>query len=783
MIKPKQKLSELDRYAVDEVTGLNNIEQTAEHFIASASRNNRADEMDRLYRMLGDYINEEDYAYVLNPFNTSVKKYTRFRGRLRNFNIVAPVVEMHLSEFGRRGNYPEVVQSHPDDPADKQAAWMEVLMKYRGQLAVNKLAKMGVVSTQPQQELPPIEQVKEDFERSYKQERLVSGQDALDYLMIDLDVADMHINCYRDYLTTGHAITYKGVHHDDVINERVYPGHFWFPHSINKPRIEDRDWAVRYMPMTPNQLLDFHGSKLSDELINKLYELESQHKLQGDFNSKSTHIYMSDEDFNKSFKYYYQGEEGAVDHYHVVYKAFKRVAVLTYENLIGKIKEMDVEDSYKLDKSKGDISIEYKYINALYEAFKVEFNDIVEYIDAREIPYDRAAINNRSKVKLPYNGIASLTEDGEIKSLVKSSINYQTIFNVLKYSFETTINKNKDKIAVIPLGLLNKGQQGWDEDKAMYYAEANSTLFVDETSPSAALALQGIKVLDMSLGKYVSEIYNHAQMVKQEWWDLVGFNRQRFGDTMASDGKAVTEQAIFRSALITENLLRPFEQLQKSEYAGLLDISKLAWINGKKGQYAATDGQKKLFEINDDNYMYYLSSDMDIHTEFSSDNERNREDLKSYLFNATQNGMSMIPVLESMEKKSFAKMKEIIVKEEKAREAMELKEASETRASNERIAQMNKEAAEIQSEDKRYVADKQYDGVVEAAAIKADADNDDSEALLALAQAQHTHNIDEREQVRKEEETASQIKKDEADTKKTQKETALMKNEPVKTNN
>ena len=137
---------------------------------------------------------------------------------------------MHLSEFGRRGNYPEVIQTHPDDPQDKKDAWMEVLVRYRGQVAVNQLAKMGIQTMAPQQELPPLDKIREEFERTYKQERLVSGQDALDYMMVDLDIADMHIELYRDYLTTGHCITYKGIHHNDVVNERVYPPHLWFPH-------------------------------------------------------------------------------------------------------------------------------------------------------------------------------------------------------------------------------------------------------------------------------------------------------------------------------------------------------------------------------------------------------------------------------------------------------------------------------------------------------------------------------------------------------------------------
>lgn len=771
---PIQKLSQDKRYSVSEQTGLNNIQETAKCYLDEVIYRNDEEDIISLYRYLDDYINPKDYDYVLNPFNTSVKKYTRFRGRLRNYNIIAPVVEMMLSEFGRRNHYPRVMQTHPDDPQEKKDAWEQVLLRYRTQNAINGLNEAGIQTQQPQQELPPLEKVKEDFERTYKENRLVSGQEALDYLIASKDLNDTYIDCYKDYLTCGRVVTYKGVNHDDVDFCRVHPADYYFPHSVNKERLEDRDWGIRKMFSTPSQFLDIHRKRISETLVKKIEEVTIGGGKDTMLHSPTGISYMSNDDFNNKYKHLYKGEENSIEHYHVVFKSFKRIAILTYVNEIGEIKSMEVEDNYKLDKANGDLEIEYEYKNCLYEAYYVELNSHKEWFGDREIIEDRAEVNNSSVVKLPFNGVATVTIDGEIKSLVKSGINYQVIFNILKYSFETTINKNKDKIAVIPLGLMNKGQQGWDEEKTMYYAEANSTLFIDETSPTAALALQGLKVLDMSLGKYVKEIYDQAQMVKQEWWDLVGFNRQRYGETLASDGKAVTEQAIFRSSLISENLIRKFEKFQEKDYAGLLDYSKIAWIDGTKGQYVTTDGAKKLFEINDENYHYYLSSDLDIHVAFSPEEETKIRYAQDYLFNATQNGMSIIPALDALDTKSFTKMREIIKKEQKAREELEQQNIEAERASNEQIAAQNLEAAKIASEDKRYVADKQYEGIVEAAMIRQQPSTNEAEELLKIVQTQNDIDTQQREQDRKDKELDSKIDKDkvEAETKRKQTETA-----------
>ena len=784
---PTQKVSQDDRYSLTDVTGLNSIEQTANHYLDSIIANEEEQEIVSLYRLWDDIINEEDYNYVLNPFNTKIEKYKRFRGKLRNFNIFAPIGEMMLSEFGRRNHYPNVVQSHPNDQNEKDKALNAMYSGYQGQKAVNALNALGIPTGQETVEQPPLEQAEEDFQRTYKDNRVISGQEALDYIIYDKHLSDKYIDLYKHYITCGRPVSYKGVNHDDIHFDIIHPLDYYFPHSLNNERLEDRDWGIRRWNMSPNQLLDYHRGFLSDELIKILEEADNNFGINNEIRKYSGYMYMSDDDFNGRYKQYYRGNENSVEHYHIVFKSFKRIAILTYLNTIGETKEMEVEDSYELDKEAGDIKLTYDYKNALYETYKVCINAHEEFIRTREIPYDRAAVNNSSEVKLPFNGLAITTIDGKIKSMAKDSINYQVTYNVLKYAKEKMINKNKDKIAIIPLGLINKGKNGWDEEKTMYYTESNSTLFVDETSAKFQQAIQALKVMDMSLGKYINEVDIMAENVKNEWWDRVGFNRQRYGETKSSDGKATNEQAIFRSSLITENFLRVFEKYQETDYAGLMDLSKYAWINGKKGQYVTTEGQRAVFEMNIDDVVNYLDSDMDVHVTFSGEENKKIEDLKGYMFNATQNGMSIKPVMEAMDTRSFTMMKEIINKEETARLELEQANKDADRENAQSIAQTNAASKTEENDTKKYVADKQMESAVAVKELEIGAKKtDEGDSLLEAITKEHDININEREQNRKEIETKSRIIKETAETKKLNKETSVITKESTnknKTNN
>ena len=107
----------------------------------------------------------------------------------------------------------------------------------------------------------------------------------------------------------------------------------------------------------------------------------------------------------------------------------------------------------------------------------------------------------------------------------------------------------------------------------MHHADATSILWVDETAPNASFAAQMIKVLDMGLGNYIKDVISIIQYIKQEYWDSIGMNAQRYADVAQGAGKSVTEQAIVRSSIITYELTRRMDKFIEREYQGFLDIS------------------------------------------------------------------------------------------------------------------------------------------------------------------------------------------------------------------
>lgn len=754
-IYPKQKLSSTDK-TKREGTNKTWGEVNVDYFIDQISINSDHEEMIRLYRTSSSELDRTDYNYILNPFNTSIDRYTKFSAKLRNFDIITPIIELFVGEFGKRLQNYQVVSTNPDAQSKYEKELGVVLKNYYAQLAINGLNAAGVQTGQESKDVPSREQIVQEFDRSYTDNHVITGNEILDFIKYSENVDEKYILMYYDWLIVGRVISYKEVRHNDVSLEHVDPLECYFPKNKQSPFIEDGDWFVRRQTVTPNYVIDKFHEQLSDTDIEHLDRLNvnKDYQLQPRGYTWLPTAYIGNEMDKR--KYTLHDTMFGVSLYHVVWRSFKQVGVLYTKNPIGEIEEIPVDDTYTLNKKNGDIKIDWEWITEIWEGWKVWDTTLGHiYLDVRPLPYDRADLNNESEVKLPYNGRYTVTKDGKVQSLAKTGYPYQILYNIVHYQMERMINRNMDKVTVMPIGMIPKGREGWDEEKFMYHSRATGFLFVDEASPNALASLQALKVMDMSLGNFISESRELLMGLKSDWWEAIGMNRQRFGDTKASDGKGITEQAIFRSAIISEELNRKFEKFQELDYNGLLDLSKIAYLDGKKAKYINSEEREAFLQMNADDVIHHTGTSYKVFVKNSSKENQKLEDLKKYMFSYSQNAGSSAVFMEALDLANFTKGKEVITKLE-ARE-QQMKESLD-REKNDTLAKVEGAKRESEAADRdmrRYEADMKYRSVIDAAEIKAGMnganDNDDTSQV---------NPVQEREQERKDKELNHKINVD-----------------------
>jgi hypothetical protein len=461
--------------------------------------------------------------------------------------------------------------------------------------------------------------------------------------------------------------------------------------------IEDGDWAVIRRLLTPSRVIDLFYDQLTAEQVDRV---ERPHNNRAD----SFLMYSDYDDYEDE-------KDRLVEVMQVFWKSMKKIGIATYIDEYGELQEREVDEKYK--KEEGE-SVEWFWINEVWEGVRID-GDI--YIKMRPYSVQRHSLDNPAICKLPINGRKYSDINAPNISMAMMGIPYQLTYNIYKYRLETAIAKSKDLIAMLDINMIPKG---WEMDKFMYHVDATGIAWVDYNKEGVSLAPTHQTVLDMSM-KTIGDFITLLEAIRQEWYDLAGMNRQRFGSVSQYDGKATTEQSIVQSSHITEDMFAKYSEFEQRELQALLDLSKLAWINGKKGMYVLSDLSQAYLDVDGIDHM---EAEYGV---FVSDDARVFEKIQmvQQLAQAlVQNGTPLSAVIEVVEANSLSQIKDKIIKAEQSMQQLQQAQAQAEQAQSENQIQMEQMKMEHDSQEKALDRDNKIEiALIQASSQKYLADN------------------------------------------------------------
>lgn len=620
----------------------------ANYMISSMDTAVLEDIKDKVRAVRGE-ISDEYYKKVLNPFNATDKKFTRWRGEMRNFDIMRDVIRRYLGEYSKQPFDFQVKANDPEVITRFSEALNAKISELAIQQYINMLNAAGVNTGQPTKSVPDFQVFYAEFKATYVDDLAAQGQDLLTAIIDWTESKLKYYKAFYDYIVLGQTFTYRdirnGVLHKEVIDPLSY-----HPISNGEPFIEDHDNGIRTFSVTMSQLLENFGTILDEKTYNKVRTLYDMYRTNGGGVSVPLSYFKSllDDKIYSSFitdyrnvarigndAYRLTNMDDTIDGYHFVFTTEVKVGHLIYvDPITGTAQEEIIEaDTFPLDKSKGHISITWEWWNEYWEMYQfgTEYDDI--YSTPRPIAFQRRDANNPQKIKSPYNGICEIVPGtGFSFSIPDAILPYQISRNIFAFYREKIIAKNKDKIMIVPKSLM--GDETFAEN-AVYRMEANSVFAYDDSEDDSGTKAQNIRVLDASLSQFISHITDLMDRMKQEAWDTVDMNPQRYGDINTSAGKATTEEAIVRSSMGSVIIFTMFERFLEKEYTADLEYSKMAYINGKKGSYTDLEGNTRFLDLDIDKH---LLANYGIHVVSSVTQTQMKRELKDVAFAASQNG-------------------------------------------------------------------------------------------------------------------------------------------------
>ena len=609
---------------------------------------NDRNDTERKLDILHGNIPNEFYKKTLNPYNSNNEKYTRFPATMRNLDIMSDIIRRYVSEYFKGIHEFIVSASNPEIVIKKSAKLREEIgvmasqafkqeFERRLQQMQAEAAQQGVPPEQinPREAMPNPEEFMQNFNEKYIDDESKQGQDVLNFVRSITSDAMIYLSAFFDYVSLGECYTYSDIRGEKIVKEHI-PVIDAFPIPNGEFFVEDHDMFARRHLMSYTQILDMFDDVLTKEdraYLEKYYDYSSASGPTQLMYSKFFEYYPDVcEKFTKKERELFKNEGVRVEAvnnnlyevWHVVWRGYARQGILTYVNEAGLITTKVVDESYKLDTKAGDISIEWAYKPQVYEGYRIGGRYSAIYpIKARPIAFERDG-------KLPYNGIMEVIPYMGKFSIIKTITPYQIMRNIFAYHREMVIAKNKMLILILPKSLVSN-----NSEDVVYRMAADGVLLVDDSEDANSQKMANIRMLNAQMGDYIAQITQLMEATRQEAWDTVDMNAQRYGDIAQSSGVGTTQEAIARSSMGRVIIVQVFDEMRRRDYQRDIDFCKLAYIDGLDTAYLDADGNRHYISLDVNSFVY---STYGITVKNDAKEQDKLQQLRQWAFSAAQNG-------------------------------------------------------------------------------------------------------------------------------------------------
>ena len=632
------------------------------------------DELEVKYDIVNGKIPDSFYDKILNPYNATKDKYKRFPATMRNYDFMKGIIRRYVGEYIKNphdfivsANNPEVILARNG----KLKQELSILVQQQIAAKINEAYQQFVNEGNDPKQFNPeqvvdIENFIKEFNENYIDEISMQGQELLNVIRDLTEDTLLYVRAYFDFITFGECYTYTDIVGKNIVKRVISPRDA-FPINTDNMFREDDDMFACRRKLSYQQIMDEFGEHITPkqkDFLNKYYGNRTP-DTRLTYNIYESYFpevckKFSDKDrnlFRSQSNMMIDNNTGLYDVWHVVWRGFERIAIVTYINGSGFIDTRIETDDYKLQKELGDISIEYKYKPQVYECVRIGTRSEAIYpYKARAIAYDRNG-------KLPYNGINELLQGFGKFSIVEIVTPFQVFYNIVAYHREIVIAKNKLNILLLAKSLLGK-----NSEDTIYKMIADGVLYIDDTEDSGMLRSQQVRYLQSNLGDYIAQLTALLADIKESANQQVDMTAQRYGEIANSAGKSVTQEAINRGSMGSVIIEYIMDCMRERDYARDLDYSKLAWIDGLDTSFRDSNNNLKYISLNVDNHVY---ADYVIKCKNSSKEQEKLDALKQFAFNASQNGDPMMAVA-AIEGDNVASISKLIKKFQEQKEAHEM---------------------------------------------------------------------------------------------------------------
>ena len=598
---PQQKLTDAAKNRKDKQWAKNVIDALDAYRFTSFNGSDDRVRKKVNYNLFNGKLDPVDFEYVIKPYGQDLGEMP---AELRNYDITSPKLRVLFGEEIKRPFNFRVTTVNPEAVSVREKEKERLLKRYLGeriQMAIQEEIQkesMQIAGMPPEEQQQAVEQITKEMtppdietymKRDFRSNQEITGQNLLNFLMKREKVKDKFNKGWRHALIAGEEIYWVGIVNGEPKLQVVNPLYFQYDKDPDIEYIQDGQWAKYEMRMTPGSVIDTFGEYLTAKQIGAMYDDNFSDpnadpmSWEGAINNDIFDNYI-DFDFNTtgdSHKY--------IRVVHVEWRSLRKIGFLKYMDLNGEMQETIVNDTYRKDEQKGDISIEWQWVPEIWEGTKIG-NEI--YVNMRPKPNQHRDIDDMTTCKLGFYGLSYNNLNAESVSMIDRIKPYQYLYNIMMYRLELDIASDKGKKFLADINQV-PSSMGMDMQKWLYYFDAMGIAWVNPQEEGRRNQQSGFnqwQTLDLSMGQTIQQKVSMLEYLENRAGDVAGVTKQREGQIGASELATNARQAVVQSSHITEEWFYSHNVLKREVLTGLLEAAKVAYAaEPKKIQYVLDD--------------------------------------------------------------------------------------------------------------------------------------------------------------------------------------------------
>jgi hypothetical protein len=673
------------------------------------------------------HISNASINYLISPIldEETKKPIGKLPGEIRDIDLITTVRERNIGEYIGLPYNVTVNVLNADSVLRRDLAVREEVNKLMQQSLINLLNEhFQKISNQeiPEDSEPPnIEKFAKEFIEKWVDDRAIQGKHILELINTINDFDTKRLQSFFYWWCCEEFYTYREILNNEVYTHVLSPLE-GFPIYNDEQFVEDFTGFVIKKEITLTKVKALYWNKLTEE--EKRYLESLVRDSNGRYVAKGLWLasrvisnnQVSDIDYslNKEMNFDVTDSSESLTEYTIIWRTQVPIKVRTFVDPLGIEQEEVVGNDYELDPL-FDTDIRTEWIEEVYIGKRFGHETSGIYLKPEPCDVQRYDKHTMSP-KLPVGGKKGILRNIIQNPIPNRLIPYVIIDRLLCLQQERTIAKYQGYIQVIPQSMLNPDNTGTTNEK-LFYIKADNTLIYDDTIVDFNTVAQGFRVIGMpAVENYLKVLIELRDKYKSEALEISNMNSYRLGDVMASTGKGVMQESIYRASLGNVLMITMFNAALERDHIADLEFSKIAYQDDiRSGYFNKKDGKHIYVNAN---IQEHRESDYGVVVENAKINEEKIKMFRDIAFNASQNG-DTDSAIAAVDLDSVPELRQALKEISKANKQFE--QAMEDQKNNVQkyVSDQQTAVQESINETTRYVADKNAEATIRAAEIRA----------------------------------------------------------------